>query len=343
MGDIIETSLINGRPFQMMPILNLHRDVNKLRKIPGRSIGEDIMPYLNEIYFFITSTCSLKCQFCKHAYKQFVCCYKGRNTAEELSIQDIKSILDEAAGSSLTRINILGGNIFNYAEFKELLSLLTLFQKKIMLHSHYLNLLDCPSIPETIRGDSCEINLIVHFPVDDIKFENAMDFVEKKSLAPRFTFIIQSEEDLNMAITKNAMFGLKNVALKPLFNGSNIEFFEKFVFVKNKTEVFNSKPSLRDTHIRMAMNPSNFGKVYIKSNGNIHSNVTAAPLGKIGKTSLYDATYKEMLNGKSWRRLRSNVKPCKFCTLALLCPPLSNYEYVIGRNNLCHIQNFKRD
>ncbi len=55
----------------------------------------------------------------------------------------------------------------------------------------------------------------------------------------------------------------------------------------------------------------------------------------LNKNSLYNIFYKEMNCGKSWLRARKNAIPCKNCVYNSICPPVSNYEYVIGRNNLC--------
>jgi pseudo-rSAM protein len=88
---------------------------------------------------------------------------------------------------------------------------------------------------------------------------------------------------------------------------------------------------------RMKMNPSNFGKLIVNTNGDCYANINAAKLGNIYRDTLYEIIYKETRMGKSWRRVRSRVEPCKRCLYALLCPPLSNYEYVINRNNLCKV------
>jgi hypothetical protein len=42
-------------------------------------------------------------------------------------------------------------------------------------------------------------------------------------------------------------------------------------------------------------------------------------------------------NGNAWLRIRGNEKPCNQCVNRDLCPSISNYELVIGKNNLCNI------
>ena len=44
---------------------------------------------------------------------------------------------------------------------------------------------------------------------------------------------------------------------------------------------------------------------------------------------------KELVNGSSWKKLRADIAPCSQCVLEKLCPPLSNYEYILKQNNLC--------
>ncbi|MBE9468407.1 MAG: hypothetical protein IMY72_08845 [Bacteroidetes bacterium] len=54
---------------------------------------------------------------------------------------------------------------------------------------------------------------------------------------------------------------------------------------------------------------------------------------------LYDAVYREMNIGKNWFKLRTNTKPCCNCLYNTLCPPISNYEYALGKYNLCNVYN----
>ena len=42
-----------------------------------------------------------------------------------------------------------------------------------------------------------------------------------------------------------------------------------------------------------------------------------------------------MIKGQNWQKIRAVESPCNDCIYNLLCPPLSGYESVIGKNNLC--------
>jgi len=53
---------------------------------------------------------------------------------------------------------------------------------------------------------------------------------------------------------------------------------------------------------------------------------------------LLDIIY-QMLKNKTgdWFLIRSQVEPCKKCIYNFLCPPVSNYEFVMNSNNLCNV------
>ncbi len=89
--------------------------------------------------------------------------------------------------------------------------------------------------------------------------------------------------------------------------------------------------------MREAINSIYFGKLTVLADGRVYADLNAPSLGKLGRDSIYDILFKEMSGGSSWRRLRKNVMPCKGCHYEKLCPPLSNYQKVMGKNNLCHI------
>jgi pseudo-rSAM protein len=110
------------------------------------------------------------------------------------------------------------------------------------------------------------------------------------------------------------------------------------VFV-DKEDLQEAKPTCREIYARQLVNPLHFGTLTVLSNGHIHANINVSRLGILNHDSIYEVVYKEMYRGNSWRRIRKRVEPCKRCTFEALCPPLSNYEYAFGRNNLCHIRD----
>ena len=52
---------------------------------------------------------------------------------------------------------------------------------------------------------------------------------------------------------------------------------------------------------------------------------------------LRELTSNEIKYGKSWLRLREQGI-CNTCRYKWICPSPSNYEFEIGKQNLCHIK-----
>lgn len=334
-GDIYVFDPREDKPIQMMPILNVQRDVKKMKQQSEWSVGEDIKNYLTEISLYVNSRCDQNCIMCGDAYKQFLCCHrKGKNiTGKELDIQSIRHFINETKGSSLFKINVLGGNIFSYPELTELIALLKQQSLPKEYYIHYLNLENREEALKSMDDGQSELKVPVSFPIDKEKFSNILSL--NHDLKSSFVFVVQSEEEFSQTQTIISEFRICDYSYRPYFNGRNLSFFRRYVFLKRR-EVLGVKSAMKDIHTRMLINPLDFGNLTVLSNGDIHANVNVARSGKLGKISLYDVLYKEMVGGKSWRRIRPGIEPCRNCTFDVLCPPLSNYEYAMKRNNLCN-------
>ena len=52
--------------------------------------------------------------------------------------------------------------------------------------------------------------------------------------------------------------------------------------------------------------------------------------------SLLELIAKELEQNTAWRKIR-NGEPCNTCLFQYLCPPISNYELIFKRQNLCSL------
>lgn len=333
MGDLIDTSYAKGKPVQMMPIIKIQKDVKYLKKKSNRSIGEDLMGNLNQIFLYINNECEQNCDNCSKGYKQFPCCTK-ENRKGELDISKIKKLLDEISSCSLVYINILGGNIFYYSNFKGLTGIINQSSYQKNYYSNYLNILENNANLKYINPRSSVLKILLPSPINEEKLKATIEIVKNSRLNSRFVFIVQSEEEFEKASSVISAVGIENPDFQPFFNGKNLEFFRKNVFITKK-EILGAKPAMKDIYANSVINKLNFGRITILPNGYIYANINASRLGILGKDSIYDALYKEMYHGKSWRRIRKNVASCKSCVYEALCPPLTNFSYSIGRDNLC--------
>jgi pseudo-rSAM protein len=149
-------------------------------------------------------------------------------------------------------------------------------------------------------------------------------------------FIIHCTSNFESSESIALKYGIENASYIPFFDGNNLPFFEENLFITRK-ELESDQVSSKDIYARGFVNPLNFGRLLIFPGGNVYANVTDPVLGNIGKDSIYNLLSKELLGGKSWRKIRRNVKPCKSCLFSNLCPPISNYNLVTKRYNFCKV------
>lgn len=337
-GDIIEETLIPQKPFQFTPkikILDKDANINSHKDIVH--FGKELMLNLLEISLYINSQCMLNCSICDYAYKQLLFCCKSKKVqkSNELKLKEITNLIDETRGSALKRINILGGDIFLYKNFKQLVFFLNGIKVLKSYYTHYMNMQNQFDKLKLMTGRLSELNVLITFPIEESILNEIFIQIEKYEVKKKFTFVIKNNKDLETAerLVKNYDF---DSSILPCYSGENLQFFRNNVFLKKK-HVLEAKPSIKTILRRTELNPLLFGKLYILNNRRIHANINHKSLGKLGRDSLYDIVYNEMERGKSWRKLRKHVEPCRKCVYANVCPPLSNFELYFKKNNLCHI------
>jgi pseudo-rSAM protein len=336
MGDLIDTSFSKGKPVQAAPILTLRKDVTQLKKKEIRSAGEDMMTYLAELSLYLNNQCHKTCGICAEGYKQFLCCTVTNSKKGELDITAIERLLPELKSCRLVKLNILGGDIFRYSKFERLLSAINPLKAIKTYYSHYSNTVKGRGRLKLLDPDSSLLNILVPFPVNREELEAALEIVKNMTLNSKFIFIIRGIGEFEKAQSLISSLEIDDYDFKPFYNGENLDFFKENIFT-GREEIIAEKPRLRDIYTNSKLNHLDFGRLTVLSNRHIYANVNASRLGILGKDSIYDVLYKEMYYGKSWRRVRKHLEPCKRCTYESLCPPVSNYSRAIGRNDLCHI------
>jgi pseudo-rSAM protein len=303
MGDIIDVSLSLGKPVQLVPQLNLQTDIKKLKQDDFRSVGEQIMNYLQEINIHFTE--------------------KGISSYEYF-----RFLLQIPKFSSLQLINL-----FDNIEYQGLINK-TFVPATIISSYNKFILKDLSFVPENFK-----FKVIVEFPVDTQQWHESMDILFKQKCSIEFVFKVTSNEDCEEAEKIIDQYNIENYELEPIYTGDNISFFEENIF-PDENDILSTPLSMREIFAHQALNTFNFGKIHIMDNGDVHANIHHPALGNITAHSIQEILYREMNEGKSWLRIRDQ-KPCSDCIYQYLCPSPSNYEIVIGRPNLCNIINNK--
>jgi len=338
-GDVVDTSISYGKPVQFKPILHLQTTIDDLMyetKLPIL-IKDDLVDFISGIDIYVNGRCDHNCSTCGRAFRFFNWCTKGRDGKEELPLSAIKKFLGRIDYPALDHINILGGNILSY---NKLLPLTKHLNKTRPVKRYFLNIKNFRDYGEwfdaLVINQSNVIGILVNDPSTMSRYEDAITALRTNGTQVKYHILIRTEKDLTAAKHSVAEYKLPDVTLHPYYDGNNIAFFEKHVFVTKKS-ISNNKLSMNNIFANKSFNGLHLGNIVVLSTGEIRANVNNKVIGSIARDGIFDVVRSEMEKGSTWRKVRKNVMPCKACAYNAICPPISNYEYVFGRYNLCHI------
>jgi pseudo-rSAM protein len=331
MGNVADMEKIPEKPIQLMPVLNLQHDVEKLQKESERYVGENILQYLLEINIYLYSGCSLHCPFCNDYFRQNRCCTASNDSQPEaMDIRLLQNLLAQIRYGRTGKINILGGNIMEYPDYEKLTAILVDFGERVHIWNHYANFIQT-NVPLT----DFFYDIPVTFPIDKMAWNHC--FTLFKDRKAQYRFFITETEDYEKTEELIIRYALKNYAVYPVYTGTNHKFFEENVFV-TKEDIFQTKRSFRQIFAHQKLNTRFFGSLFVFPNGDAYANTNSTILGNIATDILLDIINKEMLSNTSWRKIRDTA-PCSDCLYQYLCPSPFNYELVINKPNLCHVKN----
>lgn len=330
MGDIIDVEKNQEKPICLIPILNLQKDVDKLKKNKENYplIGTNISSYLLELNLFINEKCDTGCQYCDSYYKQFLCC-TTKQTNKELSISDIEAILKQIKYSGIGRINILGGDISKYSDITNLLKILSDFKDIVYVFFQYQNFNICDYF------DDFKKEVIVNCPIDENHFKEIWSKVNAENT--NLFFIIESDENYQEVERLIQRYKIEQYEFKPFYSGKNIDFFKNNIYL-DKDDIFSKTLQIREIFRNQKLNSNFFGTLNILPDGTVKANMNKNRLGDIKEDKILDIIFKELIDNTAWRMVRQ-WEPCNNCIYQFICPAPSNYEIVINKNNLCSINS----
>jgi pseudo-rSAM protein len=327
-GRAIEAKPGSPRIINLLPILNLQDDVERLKNDDESDVGEKSLRYLNELNIYLNNRCDLNCPHCNLYYKQTKsCCKSPTNTF--IQPDTIKGILDSLAYSSLKKINFSGGNILLYPHLDKLITLLKSYDFDFHFWIHIRNLINAN------RDWDFAKEIIISFPIDSERIEKYIN-TSKNNKKQTCHFFIGDESQYNTAISIIESTGISNYQIIPVYTGKNRTFFEENIYLF-KEDIFASPIPHRIIFCNQKLNSNNFGKLYILSDGEIKANINTSTLGNIYKNNLLEIIREELITNTAWRVIRKE-SPCNDCLYQYLCPSPSNYETIIGKPNLCHVK-----
>ena len=316
------------KPVQLMPILNLQRDVDKLKLDKSRSVGEGIMDYLTDVTVILNDDCRHSCLGCESYDKQFFHCSKTTN-GQQLAANTVIRFLEDIRYTALRRLAFTGGDILSYRQWEKLNDYFVENEIRPYIGIHYQNII----------GDKVNmlkdypIELFVTFPVNEQLFSDS--FRSLNDFTVNYLFAVASEDDCNMAEKLIQEYNISHYEYRAFYNGKNLDFFENQVFL-TQDDIMSEPIAQRTIFAHQKLNTLFFGKIILLPNGDVKANTNGSVLGNIYNEYISKILEKELTGTDFWRKIRDQ-KPCVDCLFQFLCPSPSNYELAIGRNNLCHI------
>lgn len=310
------------RPVILLPLLSLNKDLERIKddEMIEMMSGTDICKYLLGVSIVVNNECVQRCSHCGHSCKQFTCCSTDENTVKELDEKMLVSILGQLSYLPTKTINILGGDIYRYSHLK-LFSSVT--EKKILnIWTNYKN------YQTNLTIDQCRLHILVDFPVDLYIFEKVV--CNAKDLNVTFHFIVEDETQLEDCISKVSHFQIGEYEIHPYYNGANIGFFDRNVFM-DKIDIFSSIHSMREIFRNKKLNANYFGELYIFPDGEVRAEVNSKSLGNVKDANLKTFIQQELIENTAWRKTRT-FPECINCLCQNLCPSPMNYEIVTNKN-----------
>lgn len=316
-GQMVVQDINIPKPISLYPILNLQKDIERLRKEKDRSIGESLTSYLTQVSIFIGGD---KHPYGDEYYKQVL---YPINTDKRIPLDVVEKFICNLAGTGVRTLNVVG-NIFTHPDFEKLLNLFRRIKRVVNIYVHYSDFVKNRDKESALNEAGFKLKLVCDSN-ESIK-KTVHDYI----------FYVSSEEEYDKVNVIITSLNLENYDIIPVWTGENEKFFQDNVYLSQE-EIMSINISKREVFALQALNTNFFGKLILLPNGNVYSNINDKPLGR-AEDSIYEMLYKEMDKINNWRVTRNNLQPCSDCVYSLLCPSASNYEYVIGKNNLCNIK-----
>jgi len=334
LGDIIEDGLVQNRPVSLKPFLNFQMDRQRLENLKlgntNKQYGDKILHHLLEMSIYVDGKCLNNCPYCSEYYKQTLCCTK--NSKGFLQPLQIEKMLRLISYSSVKCINILGGDLLSNSLLLEYINILNQFGFTKNYYSHYLSINEHVCL---MKSYNSTLHIIITFPIDEVKFEQAYKLSDIENLHVFWKFLVSSELEYSQANTLIEKLNIKKSKIIPFYTGSNYDFFSENIFTTLE-DIDLIQLNRREIFANQYVNAFDFGKITLMPDGKIYANINHNALGDIND-DIRELIYSELVNGKSWLRIRDQA-PCVDCIYQWLCPSPSNYEIAIGRHNLCNVK-----
>ncbi len=328
-GIKMEKTISSNKPINLLPILNLQNDVEKLISTgETHLIGDHISDYLTSLTLYITNQCEQNCVHCGEYFRQTHFCTKALK-GNFLPPETINELLEQSGSTQLKKVNIIGGNIALHPKWEELLSILTKYTFDYHFWFHLINIggIDLDVLP----GHK---EILVTYPYKEESLKKVFGIASgRKDIA--FNFLIEGEHGFSNVNDLIAQYDQINFELIPFYNGENMDFITQNVFL-DENDILSETLKMPKIFCNQKLNSNFFGSLTVFPDGSVKVNPNTPVIGKLPDNSLLELIYKELTSNTAWRKVRGEGK-CNSCMYRFLCPPPGNLGSILRREDLCHV------
>lgn len=326
MGCLIEYSDAEPRPISFPPLLSLQSDVDRIEHEKGREVGEYVAYNWNELSLFLGG---------KSEYPDYCRQFPYPVASEHLlDIHALEHFWATADNTYLVQINVIGDMLL-YPDREQLMCLLDSLSTKVCFYMLGDGRQKVEDLINSQGFDTEKYELKLYYVGQD-SFDEINQLLADASIPFSWLYIVSGESDMERMDVIQQSNASADISPCPVFTGDNLEFFEQCIYIF-KEDISDCSYDKKDIFAHQVMNSNYWGRLSILPDGNVYSNINNSPIGTM-EDSVYDLLIKEMKSRSAWRLTRDIVPECEKCLYRYLCPPPSNYGFVIGKFNLCHMK-----
>lgn len=325
LGDVVSDQRCKVKPILFPPFLNF--DQNKSDGVKERY--SNVISNLSELTINLTNSCNQRCAIkCDMIKNQTLFCHK-HNIVKYLDIDLLKLFISDQQIRHIP-ISLIGGNILEFPRFSEIIELFKDYEK-VSLFVHYKNF---KQIMTEGKLNNFVFVILIDYPVIEEELLKVQTYVLQNNIDATFKFIVNNINEYTTLILYLKNNPYPNSVIVPVYDG-DINFFIDNVYIsENDIQEFNL--TKKDIYANQTVNINDFGKLIINCDGLVYANYNNPPIGNIINNNINELVLRCLGDNNTWLRTRT-MKPCSDCLYQWLCPSPSNYDYVIGKSNLCQI------
>lgn len=322
-GNIVVAEKGKRKPVFLVPELKLQKKMKKTDLF--LETNENMLQYLHEVDIYVNDGQHYNQQFSKKEVDL-------KNISYPNLLQFLNTFINK---SSVNTINILGDYPLEYPYIESLMELLHKTKTSMTLSLRLSQVLDNEKKLSALTSFLRQINIIVEPKFGLNNIFNVINLTKSIKISTAWKFKISSVKEYNKVENIINSKEIENYEILPFFNGFNIDFFEEYVYL-TEDNILNTPLTKREIFARQVINTNYFGKLIIKSDGLVYTNLHQTALGTINNTS-NELVCKELNGSSSWLKIRDK-EPCSNCVYRWLCPSPSDYELELNKPNMCHIR-----